>query len=160
MMLAHGLEGRFPFLDHRLFAFAASLPVRSRLRGLREKEILHRWAGAALAPDMPRRSKQPYRAPDAAAFFGAAGTPEYVDELLDERSLARVGLFEPEAVAGLVRRCRSGRATGFLENQAFVGVLSAQIWYERFVESAPEGSVLALEHADVLIGDSVPAPVE
>ena len=160
MMLAHGLEGRFPYLDHRLFSFAASLPVRSRLRGLKEKVILHRWASAALPPDMPRRSKQPYRAPDAAAFFGPAGTPAYVDELLDADALARVGLFDPAAVAGLVRRCRSGRATGFLENQALVAVLSAQIWYRRFVDSAPQRSMLPHEHADVLMGDSIPAPVE
>jgi asparagine synthase (glutamine-hydrolysing) len=51
--LAHGLEGRFPFLDHRLFSFAASLPVRSRLRGLKEKDILRRWARERLPPSMP-----------------------------------------------------------------------------------------------------------
>src|SRR5437773_2451468 len=37
MAMAHGVEGRFPFLDHRLFEFAAALPTGSRLRGLREK---------------------------------------------------------------------------------------------------------------------------
>jgi asparagine synthase (glutamine-hydrolysing) len=160
MALAHGLEGRFPFLDHRLFAFAASLPVRSRLRGLKEKDILHRWARGRLSSAMPRRRKHPYRAPDAAAFFGTSRTPEYVEELLDPPALAAVGLFEPSAVEGLVRRCRSGRATGFLENQALVAVLSAQIWYQRFIGSAPEGSALPLDDADVLLGDSVHAPVD
>jgi asparagine synthase (glutamine-hydrolysing) len=160
MALAHGLEGRFPFLDHRLFSFAASLPVRSRLRGLREKDILHRWARQRLPSALPRRPKQPYRAPDAAAFFGAHRTPEYVDELLDPSALEGVGLFEPSAVAGLVRRCRSGRATGFLENQAMVAVLSAQIWYERFIGSAPSGSALSLDGADVLLGDSIHASVD
>ncbi|MGE0159621.1 MAG: asparagine synthase (glutamine-hydrolyzing) [Gemmatimonadales bacterium] len=160
MALAHGLEGRFPFLDHRLFAFAAALPVRSRLRVLQEKDVLHRWAARALPSSMPRRAKQPYRAPDAAAFFGASGTPEYVEELLDAAAIEDVGLFEPSAVAGLVRRCRTGRATGFLENQALVGVLSAQIWYRRFMASGREGSVLPLEGADVLLGDGLHAPVE
>jgi asparagine synthase (glutamine-hydrolysing) len=42
--LAHAVEGRYPFLDHRLFEFAARLPTRSKLRGLREKDILRRWA--------------------------------------------------------------------------------------------------------------------
>jgi hypothetical protein len=69
-------------------------------------------------------------------------------------------LFEPSAVEGLVRRCRSGRATGFLENQALVAVLSAQIWYQRFIGSAPEGSALPLDDADVLLGDSAHAPVD
>src|SRR5439155_628962 len=35
MSLAHGVEGRYPFLDHRLFEFAARLPTGSKLRGLR-----------------------------------------------------------------------------------------------------------------------------
>ena len=34
--MAHAVEGRYPFLDHRLFEFAASLPTSSRLLGLRE----------------------------------------------------------------------------------------------------------------------------
>jgi len=159
--LAHGLEGRFPFLDHRLFAYAAALPARSKLRGLKEKDILHRWARRALPESMPRRAKQPYRAPDAAAFFGGARPPEYCEELLDAGAVGRFGLFEPSAVEGLVRRCRGGRATGFLENQALVGVLSAQIWYEQHFSSEGQSTApLPLEHADVLLGDSVPAPVE
>src|SRR6185312_12699650 len=44
MTMAHAVEGRYPFLDHRLFEFAAALPTGSRLRGLREKEVLRRWA--------------------------------------------------------------------------------------------------------------------
>jgi asparagine synthase (glutamine-hydrolysing) len=160
MALAHGLEGRFPFLDHRLFSFAASLPVRSRLRGLKEKDILHRWARERLPAAVPRRPKQPYRAPDAAAFFGQGQSPEYVDALLDAPALGEVGLFDPAAVAGLVRRCRDGRATGFLENQALVAVLSAQIWYRRFIDDAHQGSGLSLDDADVLLGDSIHAPVD
>src|SRR5881296_1812147 len=110
--LAHGVEGRFPFLDHRLFEFAARLPTRSKLRGLREKDILRRWARDVVPPAVLERPKQPYRAPDVAAFF----TPEladYASELLDEASLRRSGLFDGRAVAGLVRRCRSGAVGGF-----------------------------------------------
>jgi asparagine synthase (glutamine-hydrolysing) len=160
MALAHGLEGRFPFLDHRLFAYSSSLPVRSRLRGLEEKDILHRWARTALPQGMPRRTKQPYRAPDAAAFFDGSRPLEYRDDLLGTDALARFGLFEPAAVEGLVRRCRGGRATGFLENQALVAVLSAQIWYQQFFVNAAPSETLSLEGADVLLGEIQHAPVE
>ena len=44
--MAHAVEGRFPFLDHRLFEFAAPLPTGSKLRGLREKDILKQWAAS------------------------------------------------------------------------------------------------------------------
>ena len=40
--MAHGLEVRQPFLDHRLVELAASLPVRNKFRGRRGKLILER----------------------------------------------------------------------------------------------------------------------
>jgi asparagine synthase (glutamine-hydrolysing) len=135
MMMAHGVEGRFPFLDHRLFEFAAALPVRSKLRGLRhEKALLRRWAAPLVPRAVQERPKQPYRAPDAPSFFGA-GEPEYVAELLSEASVRRVGLFDPRAVAGLVRRCRAGRVTSVAENQSLVAVLSTQLWFQEFFRS-------------------------
>ena len=132
MSLAHGVEARYPFLDHRVFEFAARLPTQSKLLGLREKAILRRWARDVVPPTVQERQKQPYRAPDVPAFF----TPEpveYVRDVLDAGNVARSGLFEPAAVAGLVRRCRTGAATGFRESQALVAVLSTELWYRQFI---------------------------
>ena len=42
MLMAHSVEGRFPFLDHRVVEFANSLPPRLKLRGLTEKYILRK----------------------------------------------------------------------------------------------------------------------
>jgi asparagine synthase (glutamine-hydrolysing) len=56
-----------------------------------------------------------------------------VEALLDPASLARTGLFSPPAVAGLVRRCRTGRAAGFRENQALVAILSTELWHREFI---------------------------
>jgi len=42
MAMAHGVEGRFPFLDHRVVELAARIPPRMKLKGLREKHILRR----------------------------------------------------------------------------------------------------------------------
>ncbi len=155
--MAHSVEGRFPFLDHRLFAYASSLPGRSRLRGMKEKHILHRWAQEHLSPALPKRAKQPYRAPDVAAFFNDATPPAYRDALLDSAALNEFGWFDPDAVAGLVRRCRAGRAVGFLENQALVGILSTQLWHQQFLASLQTVRPLAPEGADVLLGSAVHA---
>lgn len=153
MGLAHSIEGRFPFLDHRLFEFAAALPTRSKLRGLREKDILRRWAKGVVPPRVESRPKQPYRAPDVPAFFHAS-QPDYVDALLAEDAVRRAGLFEAKAVSGLVRRCRAGRATGFRENQALVAVLSAQLWHHHYLQRRELPSPLAIEKADVVLGEA------
>lgn len=156
MGMAFAVEGRFPFLDHRLHEFAARLPVRSKLRGLREKDILRRWATRVVPPSVTARHKQPYRAPDAAAFFGP-NAPAWVDDLLGADAVRDAGFFEPAAVAGLVRRCRGGQATGFRENQALVAVLSTQAWHRAFLAAPVTAPALDPARADVLLQDAAPA---
>jgi asparagine synthase (glutamine-hydrolysing) len=156
MAMAHGVEGRFPFLDHRLFEFAAALPTGSRLRGLREKEILRRWASRILPPRIKERRKQPYRAPDSPSFFGP-NAPEWVGDHLTADSLRRVGVFSPTSVDGLVRRCRSGLATGFGENQAIIGVLSTQLLHHQFIERIPTPAPLPVRGASVMLSETAPA---
>ena len=156
MAMAHGVEARFPFLDHRLFEFAAALPTGSRLRGLREKEILRRWASRILPPRIKQRRKQPYRAPDSPSFFGP-NAPEWVSDHLTPDALRRVGVFSPTSVSGLVRRCRAGLATGFRENQAIVGVLSTQLWHHQFIERVVSHAPLPIRGASVMLGETTPA---
>ncbi|HYC51307.1 MAG TPA: asparagine synthase (glutamine-hydrolyzing) [Gemmatimonadaceae bacterium] len=157
MAMAHGVEGRYPFLDHRLFEFAAALPTSSRLLGLREKEILRRFARRILPASISGRRKQPYRAPDAPSFF-AAGAPGYIADMLSEEALNRVGVWAPRAVGGLVRRCRAGSAISFRENQALLAVLSTQLWHHQFVATAASSQALPTHAADVVMHEAVPVP--
>jgi asparagine synthase (glutamine-hydrolysing) len=146
MAMAHGVELRVPYLDHRVVEWAAALPDRAKLRGLAGKTILRRWAegSGVLPPAVARRPKRPYRAPDAPAFFGAR-PPAYVAELLEPGSLSRTGVFDSRAVAGLVRRCRAagGNATGVRESQALVAILSTELWHREFfgASAAPSAAL-------------------
>jgi len=127
MAMASSIEARFPFLDHRVIEYANALPARYKLMGLTEKYILKR-AMAGLLPDSIRtRHKQPYRAPDSQSFFVQGRPVDYVAELLSPDSLREAGYFEPAAVERLVTKCRSGRAIGFSDNMAFVGILSTML---------------------------------
>jgi asparagine synthase (glutamine-hydrolysing) len=99
------------------------------------------------------RSKQPYRAPDAPSFFGSKA-PEYITDALSGGSVQETGVFSPKAVAGLVRRCQSGQATGFRENQALVAVLSTQLWHDQFVATRVYPRMLDIRAADVVLQDS------
>jgi asparagine synthase (glutamine-hydrolysing) len=132
MAMAHGVELRVPYLDHRVVEFAARLPASSKLRGLRDKVLLRRWATRVLPPPIARRPKQPYRAPGVAPFFGP-NAPEYVADLLESSQLARTGIFDPVAVGGLVRRCRAGTTIGTRESQALVAILSTELWHRAFL---------------------------
>jgi len=130
---AHGVESRFPFLDHRLFEFAASLPSWSKLLGLREKEILRRWATQFLPFGVTDRVRDTYRSPEASLFFSESPS-DYVRELLSPEAIRQTGIFDGASVAGLLRRCVAGRVTGAGENQALVAILSTQLWHHAFLE--------------------------
>jgi len=136
MAMANSIEGRFPFLDHRVIEFANRLPPRYKLRALTEKYILKKAAEGLLPEAIRTRTKQPYRAPDSQSFFRNGRAIDYVAELLDARRLRDAGYFDPEAVEKLVAKCRGGRAIGFGDNMAFVAILSTMLVDELFLREA------------------------
>jgi len=144
MAMAHSVEGRYPFLDYRVAEFAARAPARWKMKGLCEKYLLKRAAAGLVPETIRKRTKQPYRAPDAKCFFATdsdrATPPEYVDDLLAPQRLREDGLFDPDAVGRLVAKARAGRVIGLKDNMALVGVLSTQLLVDRFVRRFPEGT--------------------
>ncbi|GAB4345526.1 MAG: asparagine synthase (glutamine-hydrolyzing) [Gammaproteobacteria bacterium] len=134
MLMANSVEGRFPYLDHRVIEFANSLHPRHKMRVLNEKYLLKLSTGRYLPKQIVKRHKQPYRAPDIPAFF-SGGKTEYVDEMLSKETVSRYGYFDPEKVHKLHQKVRKGRAIGYKDNMAFVGILSTQLWHHHFIES-------------------------
>lgn len=134
--MAHSVEGRFPFLDHRVIEFANRLPERWKIRGMTEKYLLRRALHGLLPEAIRTRTKQPYRAPDQSSFFVEGEPLDYVAELMGEARIRAVGWFDAPAVGRLFEKCRRGRAIGFADNQAFVGILSTMLIHEHFVRQA------------------------
>ena len=131
--MAHAIEGRFPFLDHRVVELGARLPSGLKVKGLREKHLLRSVLGRHLPAEIVERPKQPYRAPDAESFVGAEA-PEYVAALLSPEAIARAGYFEPRAVARLAAKCaRTLPHVSTGDNMAFMAVLSTQLLHSHFV---------------------------
>lgn len=133
MLMANSVEGRFPYLDHRVIDFANRLHPNLKMRVLREKYLLKRAFEQYLPPAILGRHKQPYRAPDIAAFYGRS-TPEFVEELLSATTIRRYGYFEAEKVRRLIAKIRAGRTIGFKDNMAFIAILSTQTWHHLFIE--------------------------
>lgn len=131
--MAHSVEGRYPFLDHRLVEFAARIPPKMKIRALREKHILRESIKDLLPKAIGERAKQPYRAPDSQCFTGS-GAPEYVDEALSRHAIEAAGYFNAGAVEKLANKCRRKPALGTRDNMAFVGILSTQLWHRAFAE--------------------------
>jgi asparagine synthase (glutamine-hydrolysing) len=142
MAMAHGIEGRFPFLDHRLVEFASRIPTGFKLKGLTEKYILRKATKDLLPASIATRTKQPYRAPDSQSFSGN-DAPAYIAAALSPAAVADCGLFNPTAVAKLHEKCRRQGISGFRDNAAFIGVLSSQLWCHTF----SAGGTIRASHA-------------
>ena len=134
--MAHSIEGRFPFLDHRVVEFANALPAHWKIRGMTEKYLLRKALAGLLPADILARTKQPYRAPDQSSFFVDGEPLDYVADLLSAERIRAAGWFDAPAVGRLFEKCRHGRAIGFADNQAFVGILSTMLIDELFLRRA------------------------
>jgi asparagine synthase (glutamine-hydrolysing) len=150
MAMAHSIEGRYPFLDHRVVEFACTIPPRLRMKALNEKNILKKAMTGLLPEEIIKRKKQPYMAPDILSFFGNQ-EPEYLEHYLSEEKLAASGLFRAGAVAALLTKCRKKARQGFRENMAFVGILSSQILFDRFIENYTGAPVKSLSPEKVRV---------
>ena len=138
MAMGHSIEGRFPFLDHRVVEFASRMPSRLKMKVLNEKFALKRATKDLIPASISKRNKQPYRAPDAISLLGKSGgldRPDYVNEALSRKSIDEAGLFDPDAVEKLIGKFERGRAIGVRDNMALVGIISTQLVMQQFVHS-------------------------
>lgn len=131
--MAHSVEGRFPFLDYRLVEFCNQLPDNFKLRGLNEKYLLRKFASALLPEEIWKRKKRPYRAPIKASFFSNP-QPEYLNDLLSEKSIIKSGIFNPLAVKKLVMKASNEAQLSEIEEMAIVGIISTQILDDQFIQ--------------------------
>jgi asparagine synthase (glutamine-hydrolysing) len=132
MAMAHSVEGRFPFLDHRVVEFASKLPVSLKMKVLNEKYLLKRCADGLIPPSIAKRHKQPYRAPEACSFLQPAAR-EYMDDLLSPEQIRSDGIFDPPTVTKLVEKFRKGAAIGAKDNMGLVGIVSTQLLIHQFI---------------------------
>jgi asparagine synthase (glutamine-hydrolysing) len=98
--MAHSLEARSPFLDHKVMEFAASLPPHLKLRGTQTKYLLKKSFAGMLPPDILYRKKMGFGVPLHRWFQRELKQAVY-DVLLDSRTTRR-GCFRKDYVQALL----------------------------------------------------------
>jgi len=102
MGMAHSLEVRPPFLDHRLVEFAATLPESFKVRGSKLKFLLRELMRDKLPPTILRRKKEGFDIP-AHDWFRGALKPLLLDTV-NERAVRETQLFRWDAVQSVIKR--------------------------------------------------------
>ncbi|MFE6510066.1 asparagine synthase (glutamine-hydrolyzing) [Nocardioides sp. NPDC057767] len=161
MLMGNSVEGRFPFLDPNVAELASQVPADHKIHGMDEKHLL-KVAFADLVPEeILRRPKQPYRAPDAAAFF-AGGTPDWVVDVTSGPALEAAGIFRPVLVQRLLEKARrtQGRGLGNTDNMRLVAVLSTQLLHSELLTGPTAGPATAPEPLTVFEPTLEPTDLE
>lgn len=149
MAMAHAVEGRYPFLDERVIAFANQLPPNLKVRHLRgEKFLLKRMAQGLIPDSIVNRPKQPYRSP-IHSLFAQRALPDYAQQLLSPTAVKRVGWFDADKVARLVGKTQSGRKLSESDQMTFVGVLTFHLFHHLFIEQFSVAGAFSAEPIDV-----------
>ena len=105
----HGLEARSPFLDHKLWEFAARLPYSLRLRGGALKAILREIVRRRIGTNVAVRRKQGFTIPVERWLAGPWSSA--LDSIGDGSLLHREGWIRRGAVKGEIRAAQTaGRA--------------------------------------------------
>ena len=102
MSMAHAVEVRPPFLDHRIVEFAAGLPATHKIRGSEQKVILKRLMSGKLPKSILTREKTGFDIPVHDWFRGTLRT--LLIETLAEGAAAHASLFRKEAIDDCVRK--------------------------------------------------------
>ncbi len=136
--MAHGLEVRSPFLDHKVVELAGRIPRRLKLgptvRGLEGKLILKETFGELLPRPIVTRRKMGFGVPIAEWFRGELR--ELVHEVVLSREALERGYFEPEELRRLV-----GEHTRGLRDHGYRlwSLLMLELWHRRFVDGRELG---------------------
>lgn len=126
--MAHSLEARVPFLDHRLVDFALSLPDESKISILALKRFLRLAFRDLLPPSLVRRPKHGFRVPLDEWLRGPLRAR--AREVLSPAALRVHGLFDPKGVGELLDQHESGHSD---RSSEIFTLLVFQAWFERWM---------------------------
>jgi asparagine synthase (glutamine-hydrolysing) len=136
--MAYSVEGRSPFLDHRLMEFAASLPERSKIDGGAGKRLLKSALRRVLPVEILDRPKMGFGVP-LSAWFREELRDLPADVLLDPRSLDR-GYFRRDEIECLIDEHRTHAADHSLRLWV---LLQLEMWHREVLETPAQPVAVA-----------------
>lgn len=129
--MAHGLEARVPFLDHRLLAWSRNLPQSEKISlGRDNKVVLKRLAREIFPSAMIDRRKMGFDVPVCAWLRQPESLGRYLD-LLTDGTFRQRGHVDAGAVSGMVDAHRAGRGD---YSEILWPLLNLEIWARMFVD--------------------------
>ena len=127
MLMAWGLEGRVPLLDHRLVEFALNLPDDLKVRGREGKLFLKRWAEPIFGSELIRRPKRGFSVHVGMCLQG--DNLRKLGQILPNHP-AFSGLFKASGISALIQRQASKQDVP----EILWSLLQLAVWHRLFID--------------------------
>jgi asparagine synthase (glutamine-hydrolysing) len=128
MSMAHGLEARSPFMDHRLAEFAARLDSSMKVRGRSLRYIQRKLAARYLPAEILSRPKQGFSS--ALPYILRDEYRALYDRYLRDSELVRAGIFERKPVNALLESHLAGHEDH--GNRLWL-LINSEVWYRQTI---------------------------
>lgn len=129
MSMAHSVEGRYPFLDHRLVEKLFYFKDSFKLKGFSQKFLLGKAFQDVIPESIIKRPKRPYMAPDLKSFFSGGKLTEQAAHFLSDHALDDYGIFNKKLVGRLIKKFEKKMPSdiGYRDNMSITFILSCQM---------------------------------
>jgi asparagine synthase (glutamine-hydrolysing) len=129
MSMAHGLEARSPFMDHRLAEFAARLPSSLKVRGRNLRYIQRKLAARYLPEEILSRPKQGFSS--ALPYILRKEYRTMYERFLRDAELVKAGIVNPDAIDQLLKEHLAGRVDH--GNRLWL-LINCEVWYRMMIQ--------------------------
>lgn len=129
MSMAHSVEGRYPFLDHRLVEQVFQLPDKYKLKVLSQKYLLTETFNKAIPTSIINRPKRPYMAPDVKSIFQNGVLSEQAAYFLSDEIIDKYGIFDKKYVRRFLNKFSDNNIedAGYRDNMIASFILTTQM---------------------------------
>lgn len=128
-MMANSVEGRLPFLDHRLVELAFQIPASYKIKGMSTKRILKEAVSSLVPQEVLQKPKQGFAVPTDPWFRGELKAYTF-EVLLDDRTTQR-GYFQKPFVEKLWQEHQSGRHVW--DTHLWL-LLNFELWHRQYLD--------------------------
>jgi asparagine synthase (glutamine-hydrolysing) len=132
MEMAHSIEGRVPFLDHKVVEVLRSQPVTQKIRGMTEKFVLREAVRDVITDTVYRRQKHPFLSPPA-TLNPTEKLSAFVHDTLRGPVLKSMPFFDQKKIIRFLDSLATmDEGARVANDQVLMTVVSACVLHERF----------------------------
>ena len=132
--MAHALEARVPFLDHRLVEYCATLPNSLKLNGFDEKFILKKAMSRIIPKNILNKRKSPFFTPFAEWF--ESDIKQISDSVIAEDIIKRY--FDTSKLQDIIDNHNKSK---LLCSRQLWAIISFYVWHRLFIDAESVNSI-------------------